>query len=90
MIAKQKRLREIWFFFDHRENDLLNQEIRIIRALDEFDFFSIDDNETEFFENSAEISINNYPELFDFDFSQFLESFDFSSIPISALVTFQK
>ena len=34
-LAKQKRLREIWFSFDHRENDLLNQEIRNIRVLDE-------------------------------------------------------
>ena len=76
--------------FDHRENDLLNQEIRIIRALDEFDFFSIDDDETEFFENFAKISINDYPELFDFDFFQFLKGFDFSSIPISAFTTFQK
>ena len=25
-VAKQKRLREIWFSFDHRENDLLNQK----------------------------------------------------------------
>ena len=89
-VAKQKRLREIWFFFDHRENDLLNQKIRTIRVLDEFDFFSIDDNETEFFESSAEISINDYPELFDFDFFQFLEGFDFSSIPISAPATFQR
>ena len=89
-VAKQKRLREIWFSFDHRENDLLNQEIRTIRALDEFDFFSIDDNETELFENSAEISIDDYPELLDFDFSQPLESCDFSSIPISAPATFQK
>ena len=68
-IAKQKRLREIWPFLDHRENDLLNQEIRTIRALDEFDFFFIDDNEAELFENSAEISVNDYPGLFDFDFS---------------------
>ena len=68
-VAKQKRLREIWFSFDHRENDLLNQEIRTIGALDEFDFFSIDDNETEFFESFAEMSINDYPGLFDFDFS---------------------
>ena len=52
-VAKQKRLREIWFSFDHRENDLLNQEIRIIRALDELDLFSIDGDETEPFENSA-------------------------------------
>ena len=89
-VAKQQRLREIWYFFDHRENDLLNQEIRIIRALDELIFFSIDDNETEFFENSAKISINDYPELLDFDFSQFLKRFDFSSIPISVFTTFQK
>ena len=88
-VAKQKRLREIWFSFDHRENDLLNQEIRTIRALDELNLFSIDDNETEPFEGSAEISINDYPELLDFDFSQFLKRFDFSSIPISALTTFQ-
>ena len=89
-VAKQKRLREIWSSFDHRENDLLSQEIRTIRALDELDFFSIDDNEAEPFEGSAEISINDYPELLDFDFSQFLKRFDFSSIPISALTTFQK
>ena len=89
-VAKQKRLREIWFSFDHRENDLLNQEIRTIRVLDELDPPSIDDNETELFENSAEISISDYPELFDFDFSQFLKRFDFSSIPISAFTTFQK
>ena len=25
-----------WFFFDRRKNDLLNQEIRIFRVLDEF------------------------------------------------------
>ena len=89
-VAKQKRLREIWSSFDHRENDLLNQEIRTIRALDELDLFSIDDNETEPFESSAEISINDYPELLDFDFFQPLEGFDFSSIPISAPATFQK
>ena len=56
-VAKQKRLREIWSSFDHRENDLLNQEIRTIRVLDELIFFSIDDNEAELFENSAKISI---------------------------------
>ena len=89
-VAKQKRLREIWFSFDHRENDLLNQEIRTIRALDELDLFSIDDDKTEFFKNSAEISINDYPELFGFDFSQFLKGFDFSSIPISAFTIFPK
>ena len=69
---------------------MLNQEIRTIRVLDEFDFLSIDDNEIEFFENSAGISVNDYPGLFDFDFSQLLEGFDFSSIPIFALATFQK
>ena len=68
---------------------MLNQEICIIRALDELNLF-IDDNETEPFDGSAEISINDYPELFDFDFSQLLEKFDFSSIPIFALATFQK
>ena len=41
VFAKQKRLREIWFSFDYRENDLLNQEIRIIRALDELIFFPL-------------------------------------------------
>ena len=77
-------------FFYYRENDLLNQEIRTIRALDELDFFSIDDDETKLFESSAEISINDYPELFDFDFSQFLKRFDFSSILIFAFTAFQK
>ena len=88
--AKQKRLREIWSFFDHRENYLLNQKIRTIRALDKLNLFSIDDDKTKLFDGSAKISINDYPELFDFDFSQFLEGFDFSSIPISAPATFQK
>ena len=40
-VAKQKRLRGIWSSFDHRENDLLNQEIRTIRALDELIFFPL-------------------------------------------------
>ena len=87
-VAKQKRLREIWSSFDHRENDLLNQEIRTIRALDELIFFSIDDVGAEPFESSAKISINDYPELFDFDFFQFLKGFDFSSIPIFVFTTF--
>ena len=39
--AKQKRLREIWSSFDHRENDLLNQEIRTIRVLNELYFFPL-------------------------------------------------
>ena len=88
--AKQKRLRDIWVSLDRRERDLLSQKIRTIRALDALDLFSIDDNEAELFEGSAEISINDYPELLDFDFSQPLEGFDFSSIPISAPATFQK
>ena len=89
-VAKQKRLREIWSSFDHRENDLLSQEIRTIRALDELNLFSIDDNEAEPFGGSAKISINDYPELLDFDFSQPLKGFDFLSIPISAPATFQR
>ena len=88
-LAKQKRLRDIWASLDRKENDLLSQEIRTIRVLDELNPFSIDDNGAELFENSAEISISDYPELLDFDFSQFLEGFDFSSIPISAPATFQ-
>ena len=36
ILAKQKRLRDIWGFFDRRENDLLKQKIRTIRALHEF------------------------------------------------------
>ena len=90
VFAKQKRLRDIWAFFDRREKNLLNQKIRTIRVFNALDFFSIDDNETELFESSAEISIDNYPELLDFDYSQFLEGFDFSSIPIFAPATFQK
>ena len=77
-------------FFYHRENDLLNQEIRTIRVLDELIFFSIDDDETIFFDGFAKMSINNYLELIGFDFFQFLKKFDFSSIPISASATFQK
>ena len=69
VFAKQKRLRDIWASFDHRERDLLSQKIRTIRALNALDFLSIDDNETELLEGSAEISINDYPELLDFDFS---------------------
>ena len=89
-VAKQKRLREIWSSFDHRENDLLSQKIRTIRVLDELNPFSIDDDEAELFKSSAKMSINDYPELFGFDFFQFLKSFDFSSIPISIFITFQK
>ena len=88
--AKQKRLRDIWVSFDRREKDLLNQKIRTIRALDVLDPFSIDDDvEAEPFESFAEMSINDYPELLDFDFSQLLKGFDFSSIPMSAPTTFQ-
>ena len=75
-------------FFDRRENDFLNQKIRTFRALDEIDFF-VGLNESEPV-GSEEMFINDYPELFDFDFSQFLKVFDFSSIPISAPATFQK
>ena len=89
VFAKQKRLRDTWVSFDRREKDLLSQEIRTIRALNALDLFSIDDVEAEPFEGSAEMSINDYPGLLDFDFSQLLEGFDFSSIPISALTTFQ-
>ena len=86
--AKWKRFPDIWAFFDRRENDLLNQEIRFFRAFDEIDFFA-ELNESEPV-GSEKISINNYPELLDFDFSQFLKGFDFSSIPISPFTTFQK
>ena len=86
--AKRKRFSDIWVSFDRRENDFLNHKIRILRILDEIDFFvKLNDSEPCGFEK---MSINDYPELFDFDFSQFLKSFDFSSIPISASATFQK
>ena len=86
--VKRKRFSDIWVFLDRRENDLLNQEIRIFRTLDEIDLFAgLNESEPVGFEK---MSINDYPELFDFDFSQFLKGFDFSSIPISALATFQK
>ena len=79
VFAKQKRLRDIWGFFDRRENDLLKQKIRIIRALDEINPFSIDDDGAKLFDGSAKISINQNPELYDFDFS---------SIPIDLFATF--
>ena len=86
--AKRKRFSDIWVFFDRRENDFLNQEIRTLRALDEIDFLAgLNESEPGGFE---EMSINDCPELLDFDFSQFLEKFDFSSIPISAFATSQK
>ena len=86
--AKRKRFSNIWVFFDRRENDFLSQEIRTLPTLDEIDLF-VKLNESEL-NGSEKMSINDYPELFDFDFSQFLKSFDFSSIPISAFTTFQK
>ena len=86
--AKRKRFSDIWVFFDRRENDFLSQEIRTLRALDKIDP-SGGLNESEPV-GSEEVSINDYPELLDFDFSQFLKRFDFSSIPISAFTTFQK
>ena len=86
--AKRKRFSDIWASFDRRENDFLSQEIRTLRALDEIDPpAGLSESEPV---GSEKISINNYPELLDFDFSQFLECFDFSSTPISALTTFQK
>ena len=81
-------MRDIWGFFDRRENDFLKQKIRIIRALDEINLFSIDDDGAELFDGFAEISINQIPELYNFDFFQTLERFDFSSIPINFFATF--
>ena len=86
--AKRKRFSDIWAFFDRRENDLLSQEIRTLRIFDEIDP-PAELNESEFI-NFEKVSINDYPGLLDFDFSQFLKGFDFSSIPISAFTTFQK
>ena len=86
--AKRKRFSDIWVSFDRRENDFLSQKIRTLRILDEIDL-PVGVNESEP-AGSEKMSINDYPELLDFDFSQFLEKFDFSSIPISALATFQK
>ena len=88
ILAKQKRLSEIWSFFDHRENDLINQKIRTARALDELNLFSIDDDEIKPVEGSAEMFFNQIPKLNNVDFSQILDGFDFSSIPISAPATF--
>ena len=34
-LAKRKRFSNIWASFDRRENDLLSQEIRTLRVLDE-------------------------------------------------------
>ena len=88
IFVKKKRLSDIWASFDRRENDFLSQEIRTLRALDEIDF-PAGSNESEP-AGSEEISINDCPELLDFDFSQPLEGFDFSSIPISAPTIFQR
>ena len=86
--AKRKRFSNIWISFDKRENNFLNQKIRTFQALDEIDLFAgLNESKPA---GSEEVSINGYPELFDFDFSQFLERFDFSSIPIFAFTTFQK
>ena len=88
IFAKRKRFSDIWVSFDRRKNDFLNQEIRILRILNEIDFpIGLNESEPVGFEK---ISINDYPELFDFDFSQFLKKFDFSSIPISVFTKFQK
>ena len=88
--GKQKRLRNIWVSFDRRENDLLNQKLRIIRALNEINPFSIDDDGVELFESSTELSFNQKPAMSDFDYFQIFERFYFSSIPISSPTTFQK
>ena len=86
--AKRKRFSDIWVSFDWRENDLLNQEIRTLRTLDEIDPpAGVNESEPV---GSEEVSISDYPELFDFDFFQFLKGFEFSSTPISAFTTFQK
>ena len=90
VLAKQNRLSEIWSFSDRRENDLIIQKIRTVRALDELDLFSIDDDEAEPTENSAEMFFSQISELNNVDFSQILDGFDFSSIPISAFAIFQK
>ena len=75
-------------FFYCRENDLINQKIRTIRALDELIFFSIDDDEAELLENFAKMFFNQISELNNIDFSQILDSFEFSSIPIFLFATF--
>ena len=41
ILAKPKRLSEIWSFFDRLENGLINQKIRTVRALDELIFFPL-------------------------------------------------
>ena len=66
-LAKRKRFSNIWVSFDRRENDLLSQEIRTLQTLDEIDFLA-GLNESEF-NGSEKVSINDYPELVDFDFS---------------------
>ena len=81
---------EIWYSLDRREDDLINQETRTIRALDELDLFSIDDDEAEPFEGSAEMSFSQIPELNNVDSSQILDECDFPSIPIFPPAAFQK
>ena len=71
-LEKRKRFSNIWVSFDRRENDVLSQEIRTLRTLDEIDL-PVGLNESKP-AGSEKMSINDYPELFDFDFSQFLES----------------
>ena len=61
---KQKRLFEIWFFFYRRENDLINQEIRTIRVLDEL--------KKNLLMMTAEIFFNQIPEL-NIEFFQILD-----------------
>ena len=80
ILVKRKRFSDIWVSFDRRENDFLNQEIRIFRILDEINFLAgLNESEPV---DSEEMSINDYPRLFNLDFFQLLERFVFSSIPI--------
>ena len=90
VFAKQKRLREIWGFFDFGKNDLLNQKIRNFRVLDQLNIFSFDDDETEFVESFAETVFNENPELYKIDFSKILDRFDFSPISVFLFATFRK
>ena len=89
ILAKQKRLSEIWFFFYPRENDLINQKIRTVRVLDKLIFFPLMITK----QNPPKVlqkCFNQIPELNNVDFFQILDGFDFLSIPISAPATFQK
>ena len=86
--AKRKRFSDIWGFFDRRENDLLSQEIRIFRILDEIDFpAGLNESKPV---GSEEISISDFPKLFSADYFRIFERFDFSSVPIFSPTLFQR